>query len=135
MMDRRNPLLRLKESMLAEFRRAWIERRPYQSFAWIVGTALMVSGLVHLGVFFVDGGSWKGPVSWRKPVTFGLSFGITTVTLAWITGFFPYRRLLVLATVTVAVTSALEVFFVTLQKWRGVPSHFNDSTPFDGALF
>jgi len=25
-------------------------------------------------------------VSFRKPATFGLSFGLTTITLAWVTG-------------------------------------------------
>lgn len=28
-----------------------------------------------------------------------------------------------------------EVFCVALQQWRGVPSHFNNSTPFDAAVF
>ena len=83
----------------------------------------------------MDGGSWKGPVAWRKPVTFGLSFGLTVVTLTWLAGMLRYRRTLAVATVTVAVTSALEVFLVTMQKWRGVPSHFNDSTAFDASVF
>ena len=28
-----------------------------------------------------------------------------------------------------------ETIFVDLQQWRGVPSHFNDRTPFDAAIF
>ena len=36
----------------------------------------MTSGFFHLGVYALDGGSWEGPVSWRKPVVFSLSFGI-----------------------------------------------------------
>lgn len=28
-----------------------------------------------------------------------------------------------------------EVFWVTMQQWRGVPSHFNYATPFDAAAF
>ena len=32
---------------------------------------LIFSGLLHLVVFAVDGGPWNGPLSWRKPVTFG----------------------------------------------------------------
>lgn len=125
----------LTDATLGAFRRAWAGRRPYQTFSWIVGGALMLSGLIHLGVFFVDGGAWKGPVSWRKPVTFGLSFGLTTVTLAWVASMLRQRRLLAVATVTVAVTSALEVGFVSMQKWRGVPSHFNTDTPFDSTTF
>jgi hypothetical protein len=29
----------------------------------------------------------------------------------------------------------VEVGLVTMQQWRGVPSHFNIATPFDGAVF
>jgi hypothetical protein len=29
----------------------------------------------------------------------------------------------------------VEVFLVTLQRWRGVPSHFNESTAFNGLVF
>jgi hypothetical protein len=134
-MEPRRPLPSLRSAVLGAFRRAWQERRPYQTFAWILGAIVVLSGIVHFAVFLVDGGSWKGPVSWRKPVTFGLSFGLTTITLAWVAGMLRHRRGLAVATVTVAVTAALEVFFVSLQKWRGVPSHFNDSTQFDSSIF
>lgn len=119
----------------AEFRRAWDARRPHQTVAWVIGFGLIASGLAHLGVFAVDGGPWAGPLSWRKPVTFGLSFGLTTVTLAWIAGLLRPRRLLSLAVLAVAFGSLLEVALVTMQTWRGVPSHFNDGTPFDAGVF
>lgn len=73
-MDRPRTFLRLASSPLAAFRQAWIARRPYQTVSWVIGGALILSGLFHLGVFLVDGGAWEGPISWRKPVTFGLSF-------------------------------------------------------------
>jgi hypothetical protein len=44
----------------------------------------MISGLVHLGVLVVAGGSWQGPLSWRKPMTFGLSFELTLITISWV---------------------------------------------------
>jgi hypothetical protein len=134
-MQTRGPSAGPATTTLSAFRRAWQDRRPYQTFSWIAGATLMLSGIFHFVVFLVDGGSWQGPVSWRKPVTFGLSFGLTTVTLAWLAGLLRYRRTLAVATVTVAVTSALEVFLVTMQKWRGVPSHFNQETAFDQAVF
>jgi hypothetical protein len=134
-MDRPRTLLRLASSPLAAFRRAWVARRPYQTVSWVIGAALILSGLFHLGVFLVDGGAWEGPISWRKPVTFGLSFGITAVTLAWIAGLLRYRRYLAAAAMAVSIGSLLEVALVTMQKWRGVPSHFNDASPFDAAVF
>jgi hypothetical protein len=49
-------------------------------------------GLFLLGVFLVDDGPWGGPLSWRKPVTFGLSCGVTTLAVAWIATFLSLRR-------------------------------------------
>ena len=125
----------LPGASLAEVRRIAAERRPYQTVAYVLGAAMVLSGLFHLGVLLVDGGAWKGAVSWRKPVTFGLSFGLTTVTLAWIAGLLAQRRLLKVSLLALAISSALEVFIVSLQKWQGVASHFNFATPFDSAVF
>lgn len=108
----------------------------YQRFAYVCGALLALSGVVHLGVYLVDGGPWGGPISWRKPVVFGLSFGIAIVTLGWIMGFLRPRRWsgwVVLGTLSVA--SVGEVFLISMQKWRGVESHFNDDTPFDTTVF
>ena len=33
------------------------------------------------------------------------------------------------------MASVLEVLLITMQRWRGVPSHFNDATAFDSAVF
>ena len=36
---------------------------------------------------------------------------------------------------TLGIATLVEVFLITMQKWRGVPSHFNNETPFDQAVF
>lgn len=100
-----------------------------------VGLLLMLSGLVHLGVFAVDGGPWYGPVSWRKPVTFGVSFGATLIAVTWVTSYLrvsPRLRALLLA--VFAVDCVVEVGGITLQAWRRVPSHLDMETPFDTAV-
>lgn len=106
--------------------------RPYERRAYAVGAALVCSGLLHLGVFLVDGGPWDGPVSWRKPFTFGVSFGLTLVAVAWVTSYvtMPARRRAVLLGVFTADCVA-EVAGITVQAWRGVPSHFDMETPAD----
>lgn len=100
---------------------------------YLIGVLLVLAGLVHLGVFVVDGGPWEGAVSWRKPFTFGVSFGLSVLTLTWVAQFVRLRArpLLVGA---FAVASTLEVALITLQAWRGVPSHFNMETAFDTAV-
>ncbi|HWO64688.1 MAG TPA: hypothetical protein VNO31_32090 [Umezawaea sp.] len=96
-----------------------------------VSVVLFTSGLFHLLVFAVDGGPWEGPVSWRKPVTFGLSFGLTLATFVWV-GTLVRIRPFVVALFTAA--SVYEVTGITVQAWRKVPSHFNNETPFDSVI-
>jgi hypothetical protein len=108
----------------------------YQKFAYACACLLLISGTFHGLVLLIDGGSWAGPVSWRKPMVFGLSFGITLLTLTWIVGLMRMRKItgwIVLGVLSVA--SVAEVLLITMQRWRGVPSHFNESTPFNAAVF
>ena len=108
----------------------------YQKFAYACAGLLLASGVFHGVVFLIDGGAWEGPVSWRKPIVFGLSFGILLLTVSWIVGLLRMRSItgwIVMGVLSVA--SVLEVFLITMQRWRGVPSHFNESTPFDATVF
>jgi hypothetical protein len=96
---------------------------------------LVLSGLVHLGIFALDDRPWSGPVSWRKPFTFGVSFGLTLATVLWVTSYLRMSPRLRLALIAVfAVDCVLEVGGITVQAWRGVPSHLNTSTPTDAAI-
>ena len=92
--------------------------------------------MFHTGVLVVTGGSLEGDVSWRKPILFGEAFGLTAVSVAWFMTFLPKKRVrgwLLLG--ALGVVNFLEVFWVSMQQWRDVSSHFNFSTPFDEALF
>ncbi|MDI6101066.1 hypothetical protein QLQ12_20850 [Actinoplanes sp. NEAU-A12] len=109
--------------------------RPARTVAHVTGLLLMISGVAHLGILLADGGGWDGPVSWRKPATFGLSFGLTLITIAWVTGYLvmtPRWRFRLLGIFT--ADCVLEVAGITVQAWRGVPSHFNTETPVDRAI-
>lgn len=102
---------------------------------YAISAVLFLSGLAHLGVYAVDGGPWQGPVSWRKPVTFGLSFGVTLASVTFAVsllrlGDATRRRLLGVF----AAASCVEVALITVQAWRGVPSHFNRETALDGVI-
>jgi hypothetical protein len=102
---------------------------------YIVGSLLLISGLIHFVILVIGGGSWQGPLSLRKPATFGLSFGLTLITIVWVSSFLRVgerarRRLLGAFTAACVIETAL----VTLQAWRGVPSHFNLETTFDGMV-
>ena len=103
--------------------------------AYVVGVLLLASGLVHLTILTVSGGSWVGPLSLRKPTTFGLSFGVTLITIAWVSSFLRLgdrARAILLGVFTIACV--VETALVSLQAWRGVPSHFNTETTFDALV-
>src|SRR5438132_11731452 len=68
-------------------RRSWDNGQTVERVADVVGAVLFTSGLVHLTILLISGGSWIGPVSMRKPTTFGLSFGLTLASVTWATQF------------------------------------------------
>jgi hypothetical protein len=116
-------------------RRTWTDGRRNERIAYVIGSVLFASGVVHAGVLIASGGSWVGPLSLRKPTTFGLSFGLTLATVAWATSFLRIRqtiRAILLGAFSIACV--VETGLVSLQAWRRVPSHFNFETPFDTAV-
>jgi hypothetical protein len=121
--------------VLAGLRSFWTEGRQVERSCYLVGAVLIASGLFHLAVFAVDGGPWDGPVSWRKPTTFGLSFGLTLITIAWVTSFLRLgdRVRTVLLTVF-GVACVAETAMIGIQAWRQVPSHFDMETPFNTVI-
>lgn len=111
----------------------WHESRAWPLARW--GVILVASGLVHVVVWGVLGGPWEGPVTWRKPILFGISGGLTSLSLGWAWAQLPWRRGdLWLARLT-AWALAIEVALIDLQRWRGVASHFNRATPLDSWLY
>jgi hypothetical protein len=122
-------------SMTGAMRSFWIRGQRTERAAYVVGALLIVSGLIHLAILVITGASWAGPLSLRKPTTFGLSFGLTLITIAWVASFLRLSaraRGILLGTFTVACV--LETALITLQAWRGVPSHFNMETAFDASV-
>ena len=99
------------------------------------GVLLIVSGVVHLLVWAIDGGPWEGPVTWRKPILFGISGGLTAISAGWAFAKLPRRRWDRLLAWSTAVTLTVEVALIDLQRWRGVASHFNRETPLDSFLY
>ncbi|WP_146584746.1 hypothetical protein [Posidoniimonas polymericola] len=59
---------------------------------------------------------------------------MTCVSLAWVLGQLRPSRHDLLVTRLFAVSIVTEVALICLQQWRGVPSHFNRSTPQDAAI-
>jgi hypothetical protein len=124
--------LRLMAASLLSF---WRRGTTTERVAYVVGVLLIVSGLGHLAILVMNGGPWDGPVSLRKPTTFGLSFGLTLITIVWVSAFLALRsstRAALVGAFTFACV--IETVLVTMQAWRGVPSHFNVETTLDALV-
>jgi hypothetical protein len=127
-----SPIRTLLFEPFAAWRRA---DRPWR-IAYMVGVTLMLVGLAHGVAWLFVGGPWEGPVSFRKPFSFGMSFGLTTITLAWFADRLRLGRTAGWALLLpIALANATEVVWVSLQRARGVASHFNFATPLDTALY
>jgi hypothetical protein len=109
--------------------------RPIEQACYAIGAALILSGLAHLVVAVIYPRPWLGPLSWRKPVTFGLSFGATLIAITWVSSYVRIggRRRAVLLGIF-AADCIVEVSGITVQAWRHVPSHFNTESGFDSVI-
>lgn len=109
--------------------------QTYPLLSWAAGynIALLAVSLVGLAV---DPRQVTGVNPWIKPIKFEISIVIYAMTIAWM-----LMNLRASANVKqflaagVAVTMAAEITAIVLQAARGVKSHFNTGTPFDGAVF
>ncbi len=126
----------LIKAMAAQLKNYWANAEGYQKLLYITGFFLISSAVFHTGVLIATAGTFQGDVSFRKAITFGEAFGLTAISLSWFLTFLPKKRSLwwTLGGIYAAATLT-EVFLTTMQVWRGVPSHFNNSTPFDAAVF
>jgi hypothetical protein len=108
--------------------------RPEQFILFSLGGLLVLGGGLHVLVWLIAGGSLDGPVSWRKPILFGFSGGVTVISIGWLAGKLKRRAGDLLLFSAFAIAMVVEVGLITLQQWRGTPSHFNRSTPFDASV-
>jgi hypothetical protein len=115
-------------------REPW-HRDPRARQLVLVGLVLVASGLAHAVVWALLGGPWEGPVTWRKPILFGVSGGLTSLSCGWVWANLPQRRGDAGLAAATAWALFVEVLLIDLQRWRGVASHFNRDTPLDSVLY
>jgi hypothetical protein len=109
---------------------------PSQRLLLAFGAVMAATGLFHVGVWLAAGQpSLVGPVSWRKPIVFGLSIGVLAWSLAWVLGHMQDGRALRIQTRALVGLLTVELLLIDMQQWRGVPSHFNVATTFDAIVF
>ena len=83
----------------------------------------------------VDDTMLAGESVWTKPLKFAISFGLNGAATLWLIRRLTPTRIVRIAAIATAVPLAGEQILITMQAARGVRSHFNDTTPFDSAVF
>ena len=100
----------------------------------LMGAVLLMSGLCHLSWLVVTAADWSGPLSLRKPALFGISAGLTVWSLAWTLMQLKPRPHDRAFANFLSGGLLIEVALITVQQWRGVPSHFNHATTLDAVI-
>ena len=112
--------------------------RLWQTHAPLTLSALLTAfvTLFFIAGLFADPRTITGAPAWLKPVKFGVSITLYSLTLTWMLSFIRGRaRLVAVLGWTVLVTFGLEWVAILTQVARGTTSHFNVATPLDSALW
>jgi hypothetical protein len=122
--------------MIASLNGYWRVAQPYQRFLYRLSALFLIGAALHAAVFILDDRPWEGPLSWRKPLLFSVSFALVCASLAWVMTFLPRRqRAGWLLLGSFGFASFGETALISLQAWRGTASHFNSATAFDEVVF
>jgi hypothetical protein len=107
-----------------------LSSEAWKSFTRIEKTAvlaLLFSGFGHIPFLFIRQVGWDDAISFRKPILFGISGGLTLWSLLYVIHLLGYSKRMRFVSNALIFTLIPEVALITMQTWRGVPSHFNDS--------
>lgn len=111
----------------------WFSLGPWR---WDIAAVLflLALSLFHLPMQLVCNFPWEDPRSFRKPILFGVSTGLTLGSLLLLMSELRPRRWDGFVRGLLCTTLVSEVLLITFQAWRHVPSHFNRSTNLDACI-
>jgi hypothetical protein len=106
--------------------------RPLMIFV----SAMALAAVVALVGIFADPRVLTGVPIWLKPFKFAVSLGLYGLTLAWMLSLLPRRsRVAEWAATIVVAAGVAEMLIIVGQVIRGQTSHYNETTPFNAALW
>jgi len=112
--------------------RATAINRPL-AFMIVVMLLTIVAALVGL---LADPSVITGAPAWLKPLKFAVSISIYSATFIWLLSFVQgHRRITGIVAWVTTAGLLVEMALIVMQVIRGTTSHFNVSTPFDGAVW
>lgn len=121
---------------LAAVARAVVDVRQAEPALVWAGAVLLLLAIPSAAGLWLDDRIITGAPAWLKPTKFAVSTGVYSLTLAaFLTAIPEWTRTRRMVSLVTIVVMWLEMAIIDLQAWRGTTSHFNASTPLDGALF
>ena len=100
-------------------------------FGWFNVLLLVVGGIGYL----TDDTIITGINAWIKPMKFALSITIYSWTFAWILKYLPSEGKRKFISWGIVICMVVENCLIFMQAARGVRSHFNVTSAFDGIIF
>jgi hypothetical protein len=98
-------------------------------------------GWIHFVMFFFCMGLLSfnhtiisGESAWAKPTRYYLSSGISIWTFGWFIYHINSKTKIKVLSWLIAITLFFETAIIFIQSYRGVPSHFNTSDPFNAMM-
>lgn len=83
----------------------------------------------------IDSRTVQGINTWNKPIKFAISIAVFTFTYGYFLNKLKYIRLKTIFSLVISLCMWVEMLLISFQAARGVPSHFNNTNPFDLAIF
>jgi hypothetical protein len=108
-----------------------VSSRPLYFTGWLMVAMLAPT----VAAIFLDSRELLGVNVWLKPAKFMASIAIFCWTLALLLAPLAMPRLRAVVSWGVSLAMLGEIVCIAGQSLRGVTSHFNRTTPFDGAVF
>ena len=102
----------------------------------LVGLTMIVTLVSTLLGIVVDHRVITGSPAWVKPSKFAISVAFYSFTLLWMLSFIQgHKRLVSIIANVTAIAFFIEMVGIITQVIRGTTSHFNQTTPFNTALY
>jgi len=114
----------------------WREALRRNRLLTLLAAAHAILFFVLGAVAIVDSTTILGISRWVKPMKFAISIALFLGTMGWLLGYLENsRRAVAIVSWATGMTMAMEIVLIVMQSLRGVRSHFNAETAFDGAVF
>lgn len=107
------------------------KNKPLFWFGWINVLTWILAAVMYL----LDDTVIMGINAWIKPMKFAISITIYSWTFAWLLHYLPDQKRKNFITWGIILCMSVENGLIYMQAFRGVTSHFNVHTAFDGIVF